>query len=1212
MPPKRKRGGADMGGIRPSPHRPEQTTLGQLQDGSSPGRGSVRGGRGGFRRSDHRDSTLSAGDDAVSGAVSPTRPNGAAAQPPTPTTAMPLRSAAAALIPEKRPRATLPYVYAILTDERVANWAQSGRQAVVESGVQSRNDEDEIELSTLFQEILRAVMDKRLDAADAGTVVKAVVGSQVSEVPEGDAEARSKAVSTLLSGGFDPRIVFLDTVSVFMETEDTARGNLQLLRGFMVNTGVSATLMRQVLDHEFLMRLGLLRDTFQRMAIRYSTNLLYRQQSYNLLREETEGFSKLVTELYTSSSVAVQDPGFDAARATFEKVKGLIGTFDLDVGRVLDTTLDVFAATIIKQFKFFVKFLRISSWWPRDHSKHPRNSFFGGLPRWAQPELAGVSLTEEEEDALVVLERQKRDVAFWDAARQMHLHAFFQLGAREIADPKLQRLASLAAGVDMNGDGHDIGGDDVDKIAGAGLDDHELHWIKITKTLPPQGNRVAAQILGFKLRFYSSEARGADDILPANLLYLAALLIKIGFISFCDLYPHLWPPDEGMEHVRTKRQEELDEKERRNRPGMSSNALAMAGALPDDMPAPPAAGGINGSAGSAGRHDGAGGAAGSGSGSGSSAGANAASTAGAAGDAPQPPEPLPMKVQIVDHLLLIGAIPESLFILGRFPWIMELYAENLLPLIHRILIRSLHKVGDAARPVPSSESLTECPPKKVADADQSGMPKGSVKRSELPTRRPFRWPFADKLDVSDGQAYRFYFDEWVDNVPVCQSVDDVFTLCHTFLGVSGVSIGQDPELLSTISAIGVKSLHDDASAANRQRWHDLLRRLLVPALSLIPENPSCVDAVWQVLRNYPLRVRYELYTEWYEGPTSRLPAIKKAFDRIRRETRGIMRRIAKDNKSVMGRALAKTALASPGIVFKVALEQLEAYDNIIDVFVSCARYFTDLGYDVLVWSLMSSLGGKQRSRTQETSVLLTSKWLQALSRFSGQVFTSYGNMDVGPVVQYVNAQLFRGNATDLIILKELILSMGGLVSDSDFTDAQIQAMTGGPALRRLTLTGLGDRRYRSQVSAQRLMKALVDTRLAGRLLINLAQYRQSAIYAEEEREAHIKFLATMVDDTHQVLAQYLDLLHSNLGREQFAALVPSIPQLIVDFGLDAGLAFMIGRAGLDLHGAMAMAAAEDGDDVAMKGGGGRTSETGQSTVCALGSLCNISNLWRKQ
>ncbi len=267
-------------------------------------------------------------------------------------------------------------------------------------------------------------------------------------------------------------------------------------------------------------------------------------------------------------------------------------------------------------------------------------------------------------------------------------------------------------------------------------------------------------------------------------------------------------------------------------------------------------------------------------------------------------------------------------------------------------------------------------------------------------------------------------------------------------------------------------------------------------------------------------------------------------------------------------------------MFKVALEQIEAYSNLIQAFVECAKYFTALGYDVLVWSLLSSLGGKQRSRTQESSVLLTSKWLQALSKFSGNVFKRYPVMNPSPVLQYVDDQLFKGNSTDLVILKELIHSMGGLVPDVDFTDLQIEAMTGGPALRRQTLVSLQDKRFDSTKTAKRLMQALVDSKLAGRLLINIAQYRQSAIYKPAEDAAHIKYLATMVDDAHQVLTQYLDLLRSNLEPEQFDELVPDIARLMSEFGLNVELAFMIGRAGLafQMAGSKSPAAAPPGEE----------------------------------
>lgn len=139
------------------------------------------------------------------------------------------------------------------------------------------------------------------------------------------------------------------------------------------------------------------------------------------------------------------------------------------------------------------------------------------------------------------------------------------------------------------------------------------------------------------------------------------------------------------------------------------------------------------------------------------------------------------------------------------------------------------------------------------------------------------------------------------------------------------------------------------------------------------------------------------------------------------------------------------------------------------------------------------------------------------------------------------------------------------MSDVDFTDAQLAALSGGEELRRQTFINLGDKRHESSKSASRLMKALVDAKLAPLLLINMAQYRQSAIYHLSEDEAHIKYLATVTDDSQQALNQYVELLRSNLSPEEFDKLVPSIPHLMTEFGLDANLAFLIGRTSLSYY-----------------------------------------------
>ncbi|KAG8410060.1 THO2 plays a role in transcriptional elongation [Metarhizium acridum] len=1143
MPPKRKRPDRPSGdGGRPSPHRPGDTNLAQHDghhDGASRGRG-TRGGhfghgqRGGVNRRDSSQGYGRSGGNQHHNQqhnnVQNQPRNQGQAQPPSPAR-QPISSPSAPRQPpagsaqsqssrqpsspvmtkphsEPTPRPVSPvksnYRYESLTDDIVQAWNERGRQEIVQHGVQAREDVDITELSMLFQEFIQAVVENRLDATDAGACLKQILG-------EDNADTIKDAYA------FAPHTLFLDSLGIIMDSDSELYR--PALRDFLMATGVSPALMRQVLDAPILQQIGLIRENFTRLGVRQATNLLYRQANYNLLREETEGYSKLITELFATNSVTSTPP--ELAEQTFERIKGLIGTFDLDVGRVLDVTLDVAAAVLIKQYKFFVKFLRVSSWWPRSHFKYDA-TYNGGLPPWANPGYSQWTATVEDEE-LIAKQKLARDVAFWDRAREIHLGAFFELGGRRVNDVDLQQ-AKMTNGRETKEEA-----------------DFEQQWMEETKTLPPPGNRVAAQLLGFKLLFYNSELRDKTDVLPANLLYLAALLIKVGFISLIDLYPHLSPSDDDMEKVREEETEKLEKEERAARGGGQMNALLMAGVLPQGDDDNPNASNIP-------KRE-----------VPKKIDTEVKQTAKEENDTKNRlPEPLEQKVSLLTQLLTIGAIPESLFILGRFPWIPEVFPD-VLERIHRILHVSLEKVYNDTRPM--AMSSLDCPNKQLPDLDQSGMPKGSVRLHRPAPKKQWRWPYPEKFDVNENQNYRFYWDEWADNIPVCQTVDDVFTLCNTFLNLSGVNIGKDEALLAKLAVIGSKSIADDKSESNLNRWYDLLRRLMLPALSHTKANASVVDAIWSLLKHYPLTTRYSAYAEWFEGQISRLPAMKSAFARATSETRGTMKRVSLTNLGEMAKQLAKTSYSSPGIVFRVAFEQLESYPNLIEAFVECAKYFTDLSYDVLIWSLLSSLG-KSRSRTQAEHALTTSKWLQALSRFSGKVFRRYPVLSPTPVLQYVNDQLFRGNATDLIILKEFVSSMGGIVDSVDFTDYQVLSMAGGAWLRRYTLIRAQDRRFDNVKSSKRLIQALVDSKLAASLLLNLAQYRQAAIFRVAEDEAHIKYLSSVVDDSHQTLIQYLDLLWSNLDPSTFDAIVPSISELITTYGLDTSLAFLIGRTSL--------------------------------------------------
>lgn len=104
--------------------------------------------------------------------------------------------------------------------------------------------------------------------------------------------------------------------------------------------------------------------------------------------------------------------------------------------------------------------------------------------------------------------------------------------------------------------------------------------------------------------------------------------------------------------------------------------------------------------------------------------------------------------------------------------------------------------------------LIDCFFKVMFDMDQSGVIKGSIRVSMVFFKCFLKWFYVDKNDY-DGFNYWFYWDEWVDNVFVCQIVDDLFIFFDILMNVVGVNIGLDVDLMVKFSSIGIKSFVDD-------------------------------------------------------------------------------------------------------------------------------------------------------------------------------------------------------------------------------------------------------------------------------------------------------------------------------------------------------------------------------------------------------------------
>lgn len=271
-----------------------------------------------------------------------------------------------------------------------------------------------------------------------------------------------------------------------------------------------------------LVSVGLVKDetAFNKKGIRINTANLYKQQKFNLLREENEGYSGLISELLGGMGppvTALYDIPFDEihnwqtaptriveqesprdrnrrARNVMRNISALIGYFDLDPNRVLDIILDVFSSNVVLHWPFFMALL------------------------WASPWARSV----------------KRE------ATSLPGHGSMDFDTTE--------TSASFAGIEI-------------KVADA------------------RGNKTCAQLLGFKFDYYQAQETRED--VPHELYLMSAMLIAQGLVKFTDLWSHLSPDESGMKKVQSSFGTALKDKAANARGNALSMAAAL---TDDDAP----------------------------------------------------------------------------------------------------------------------------------------------------------------------------------------------------------------------------------------------------------------------------------------------------------------------------------------------------------------------------------------------------------------------------------------------------------------------------------------------------------------------------------------------------------------------------------------------------------------------------------------------------
>ena len=301
--------------------------------------------------------------------------------------------------------------------------------------------------------------------------------------------------------------------------------------------------------------------------------------------------------------------------------------------------------------------------------------------------------------------------------------------------------------------------------------------------------------------------------------------------------------------------------------------------------------------------------------------------------APKPPAQLPELLRV---LLGVGAVELVLPFVTRAPWLFGAFPGLTAAFVRIIEYQAEPALRRAAPQLAATFSPT----------DEALTPYAPVPRATATT------------------AFVFCVGDWADKL---ERHDDGCSGLLPQLALLGVHIFQDARFFQRICRL--------AAANFDEKWHAVLRTQLLPAVSLTSANASVLHDVWLILRQLPYPARFALYGEWEHKAYSR-PELRFRRSETEREARGILRRVSTDNLRASGRSLAKAAHANPTVFFRVVLNQVQSYDNLIEPVVDSAKYLTALEYDVFTFCLLEALSNPDKERTKSdgtnTCLLYTS------------------------------------------------------------------------------------------------------------------------------------------------------------------------------------------------------------------------------------------------
>jgi THO complex subunit 2 len=341
---------------------------------------------------------------------------------------------------------------------------------------------------------------------------------------------------------------------------------------------------------------------------------------------------------------------------------------------------------------------------------------------------------------------------------------------------------------------------------------------------------------------------------------------------------------------------------------------------------------------------------------------------------------------------------------------------------------------------------------------------------------------------------------------------------------------------------------------------DILSTIMLPSLSAGDSNAFLSSQLWTVLTLLPFDVRFRFYDTWKGNKTGKEAIGFKRNDQVLGETKALyytrfhLKRLAKENTKVIGRSIGRYSNTCPIVCYTYILSQIESFDNLIPFVVDSIKHSTPLARDCMAYCLIIQLQ-KEDGKLKKGDTHYSS-WFSSLAKFIGTFYRKYPNTELKGLFHFILDKLSKGETLDLLVLKELLVRMGGMETLMEVSQTQLEGLSGGRVLRSEVMNIGGEALSKKAMNA--LRDELMSSNTALPMLLFIAQVKSKILYNTETTQ--LKLISYLFDTCQEVLMQFTEfLVAGSKSIEVIAKLMPSFSSMINEIGLAIPVAFQLVR-----------------------------------------------------